>query len=167
MPSWHAPRRDSLRLQLNSVRALPYHLTGAMSSLYPLLLSPDLTIQKSLWGCEEDGWATAVTQGRLTYGWWMTMRMRMRMREGRKEWLRVILLKSFTANHTRDWFPDHSVLLTHFSYHTSYSPISPFHQGQMKGTMACTPHSGVLQAQLSGEQMGSWNSHVWRWAWLR
>lgn len=80
------------------------------------------------------------TMGKLTCGWWM------RMRQGRKkEWFQVMLLELFTANHTQDWFTAHSALLTHFSCHTFHCPISLLHQGQMKGTMACTPHSDLLE----------------------
>lgn len=59
-------------------------------------------------------------------------------REKRKSVLWVMLVKSFTANHTQDWFTAHFALLTHFSYHTFHCPISLFHQGQMKGMIAYT-----------------------------
>lgn len=64
--------------------------------------------------------------------------------KGKKEkWLWVTLVRSSTANHTQDWFcahcSAHSFFISYFSL-----PTSLFHQGQVKGMIACTAHWDLL-----------------------
>lgn len=120
--------------------------------LQPQLLSPDLAIQKALWGCEDHGQAHC--------RWWMGWGKG----EGKSgsEWRCWNCSQPIT--HKTD-----SVLILLCSL-IFYCPISLLHQGQMKGTMACIPHSDLLELHSLTHLLWGVNGllklPLWRWACL-
>lgn len=139
MSSQCVPGGNSQRLQLSSHSRTPAKIFFAFSE--PTFSTPELKIWKP---CKD-----LMTPGGKAYllgGWWVIMGRKggEGEREKRKTVLSVMLVKFFTANHTQDWFTVHFALLTHFSYHPFHCPISLFHQGQMKGMIACASHKDLL-----------------------